>query len=34
MLEAEERTIIAEPFSSEYKVNSLAPLEIYGSKFN
>lgn len=34
VLEAEERTIIAEHFSSEYKVNSLAPLEIYGSKFN
>ena len=34
VLEAEERTIIAEHFSSEYKVNSLAPLEIYGSKLN
>lgn len=34
VLEAEERPIITEHFSSEYKVKSLAPLEIYGSKFN
>ena len=34
VLEAEERSIITEHFSSEYKVKSLDPLEIYGSKFN
>lgn len=34
VLEAEERPIITEHFSSEYKVKSLAPLEIYGSKLN
>ena len=34
VLEAEERSIITEYFSSEYKVKSLAPLEIYGSKIN
>ena len=34
VLEAEERPIITEHFSSEYKVKSLAPLEIYGSKIN
>lgn len=34
VLEAEERPIITEHFSSEYKVKSLAPLEIYGSKMN
>ena len=34
ILEAEERPIITEHFSSEYKVKSLAPLEIYGSKIN
>ncbi|MCG8502910.1 MAG: nucleotidyl transferase AbiEii/AbiGii toxin family protein [Firmicutes bacterium] len=34
VLGAEERPIITEHFSSEYKVKSLAPLEIYGSKFN
>lgn len=34
ILEAEERSIITEHFSSEYKVKSLAPLEIYGSKIN
>lgn len=34
VLEAEERPIITEYFSTEYKVKSLAPLEIYGSKIN
>ncbi len=34
VLPAEERPIITEHFSSEYKVNSLAPIEIYGSKIN
>lgn len=34
ILEAEKRPIITEQFSSEYEVKSLAPLEIYGSKFN
>ncbi|HZJ98811.1 MAG TPA: nucleotidyl transferase AbiEii/AbiGii toxin family protein [Tissierellaceae bacterium] len=34
LLEAEERPIVTEHFSSEYKVKSLAALEIYGSKFN
>ena len=34
VLEAEKRLIITEHFSSEYKVKSLAPLEIYGSKMN
>lgn len=34
ILEAEERPIINEHFSSEYEVKSLAPLEIYGSKIN
>jgi predicted nucleotidyltransferase component of viral defense system len=34
ILEAEERSIITEHFSGEYKVRTLAPLEIYGSKFN
>ncbi len=34
VLEAEERAIITEHFSSEYKVKSLAPIEIYGSKMN
>lgn len=34
ILAAEERSIITEHFSSEYKVKSLAPLEIYGSKIN
>ena len=34
VLEAEERPIITEHFSSEYKVKSLDPLEIYGSKIN
>lgn len=34
ILNAEERTIITEHFSNEYKVKSLSPLEIYGSKFN
>lgn len=34
LLEAEERPIITEHFSSEYKVKSLDPLEIYGSKIN
>jgi predicted nucleotidyltransferase component of viral defense system len=34
VLEAEERPIITEHFSSEYKVKTLAPLEIYGSKIN
>ncbi len=34
VLEAEERPIITEHFSSEYKVKSLAPIEIYGSKIN
>lgn len=34
VLEAEERPIITEHFSSEYKVKSLAPVEIYGSKIN
>src|SRR5665647_1408325 len=34
ILEAEERPIITEYFSCEYKVKSLAPLEIYGSKIN
>ena len=34
ILEAKERAIITEHFLSKYKVNSLAPLEIYGSKIN
>ena len=34
ILETEKRSIISEHFSSEYKVKSLAPLEIYGSKIN
>src|SRR5665647_1548321 len=34
ILEAEERPIITEHFSSEHKVKSLAPIEIYGSKIN
>ncbi len=34
ILEAEERSIIASHFFSGYKVKSLAPLEIYGSKIN
>lgn len=34
VLEAEERPIITEHFSSVYKLKSLAPLEIYGSKIN
>lgn len=34
VLEAEERPIITEHFSGEYKVKSLAPIEIYGSKLN
>lgn len=34
VLEAEERSIITEHFSSEYRLKSLAPLEIYGSKLN
>ncbi len=34
VLEAEERPIITENFSGEYKVKSLAPVEIYGSKIN
>jgi len=34
VLEAEERPIITEHFSSEYKVKSLAPIELYGSKIN
>lgn len=34
VLEAQERPIITEHFSSEYKVKSLAPIEIYGSKIN
>jgi predicted nucleotidyltransferase component of viral defense system len=34
ILEAEKRSIISEHFSSENKVKSLAPLEIYGSKIN
>ncbi len=34
VLPAEERPIIIEHFASEYKVKSLAPIEIYGSKIN
>jgi len=34
VLPAEERPIITEHFASEYKVKSLAPIEIYGSKIN
>lgn len=34
ILEAEERPIVTKHFSSEYKVKSLTPLEIYGSKIN
>ncbi len=34
VLEAEERPIINEHFSSKYKVKSLTPIEIYGSKIN
>lgn len=34
ILAAEERPIITEHFSSEYRVNTLAPIEIYGSKIN
>lgn len=34
IFEPEERPIITEHFSSMYKVKSLSPLEIYGSKIN
>lgn len=34
VLPAEERQIITEHFSSEYRVKTLAPIEIYGSKIN
>ncbi|MDD2503225.1 MAG: nucleotidyl transferase AbiEii/AbiGii toxin family protein [Clostridia bacterium] len=34
VLPAEKRPIITEHFSSEYKVKTLAPIEIYGSKIN
>jgi predicted nucleotidyltransferase component of viral defense system len=34
ILIAEERPIITEHFSSEYKVKTLAAIEIFGSKFN
>lgn len=34
ILPAEERQIITEYFSGEYKVKSLAPIEIYASKIN
>lgn len=34
ILPAEERPIITKHFSSEYKVKTLAPIEIYGSKIN
>ena len=34
VLQAEERPIITEHFSSEYKIKTLAPVEIYGSKIN
>lgn len=34
VLQAEERPIITEHFSSEYRVKTLAPIEIYGSKIN
>lgn len=34
ILPAEERLIITEHFSSEYRVKTLAPIEIYGSKIN
>lgn len=34
VLEVEERPIISDYFQNEFRVNSLAPLEIYGSKLN
>lgn len=34
VLLAQERTIITEHFSSQYRVKTLAPVEIYGSKIN
>lgn len=34
VLEAEERPIISEYFSREYRVRTLSPIEIYGSKLN
>lgn len=34
VLEVEKRPIITEHFSSDFKVKSLAPIEIYGSKLN
>ncbi|MBW8382333.1 MAG: nucleotidyl transferase AbiEii/AbiGii toxin family protein [Youngiibacter sp.] len=34
ILPAEERPIITEHFTNEYKVKTLAPIEIYGSKIN
>jgi len=34
LLPAEERPIITEHFSSEYRVKTLVPIEIYGSKIN
>src|SRR5690554_4100913 len=34
LFEAEEKPIITEHFSSEYKVKSLTPIEIYASKLN
>lgn len=34
VLEVEERPIITEHFASKYKIKTLAPLEIFGSKIN
>ncbi len=34
IMPAEERPIITEHFSSEYRVKTLSPIEIYGSKIN
>ena len=34
VLQAEERPIITESFRGEYRVKTLAPIEIYGSKIN
>ena len=34
ILEAEERLIVTEHFSTMYKIKSLTPLEIFGSKIN
>jgi predicted nucleotidyltransferase component of viral defense system len=34
VLQAEERSLVTEHFGAEYRVKTLAPIEIYGSKIN